>query len=221
MLRLYIGNKNYSSWSLRAWLLLKGLGIPFEEEVLELFTEEFQRRLTALGAPPRVPMIVHDERLVWDSLSIVEYIAETHPDIAVWPVDRGERAWARSYCAEMHAGFQGLRGALPMNIEADLPGGLWTREVHSDIARVQTIWQQARGSAGARQGPFLFGAFGAVDAYFAPVVSRFKTYHVELSPVCAAYAQAVLDHPAMIAWTQAALTEQRYLPEDEPYRRAR
>ena len=221
MLRLYVGNKNYSSWSLRAWLLLRGLDIPFEEHPLELFTEAFKRELTALGAPPRVPLLVDAGQPVWDSLAITEYVAETHPGQPVWPADRGERALARAFCAEMHSGFHALRNALPMNIEADLPGGLWSREVRADIDRMLAIWQQARAAAGARSGPFLFGRFGAVDAFFAPVVSRFKTYHVALPPVCADYARAVLDHPAMQAWTQAALAEQRFLAEDEPYRSAR
>ncbi|MFT4102528.1 MAG: glutathione S-transferase [Burkholderiaceae bacterium] len=196
MLDLYVGNKNYSSWSLRGWLLLRGLDIPFEEHALELFTEDFARRLTALGAPARVPVLVDDGQVVWDTMAIAEYVAERFPDRAVWPRDRALRALARSFCAEMHSSFQALRTAMPMNVEADLPGGLWSNAVRDDILRVLAIWYQALAlseRANRPGGPFLFGEFGAVDAFFAPVISRFATYRVELPEPCATYARTVLD----------------------------
>ena len=217
---LYVGNRNYSSWSLRAWLLLRGLGIPFEERVLTLGTPAFQAALAGVTPVARVPVLVDDGFAVWDSLAICEYVAERHPDKAVWPRDARARARARSLCAEMHAGFAALRNAMPMNIEARFPPSLWPVPVQRDVARIVEIWERQRAEHAAA-GPFLCGAFGAIDAFFAPVASRFVTHGVTVPPASQAWMDAVQALPAMREWTAAALAEHCFLPEDEPYRTAR
>lgn len=217
---LYIGNRNYSSWSLRAWLLMRELGIAFDERPLRLFSEEFRSTLAKVSPVARVPLLVDEGFAVWESLAIVEYLAERHPQAGVWPAGRLERARARSVCAEMHAGFGNLRNRMPMNVEARLPGMGWDLAVQADIDRVVAIWTELR-AAHAAKGPFLFGAFCAADAFFAPVCSRFTTYAVALPPACDEYREAVLALPSMREWTEAALAEHCFLPEDEPYRRAR
>lgn len=216
---LYIGNRNYSSWSLRAWLTMRALGIPFEERPLQLFSEAFRAELAKVSPVARVPVLVDDGFAVWESLAIVEYLAERHPEAGVWPAAPQERARARSVCAEMHAGFTALRTRMPMNIEASLPGLGWDLEVQADVDRIAAIWTELRTMHAAR-GPFLFGAFSAADAFYAPVCSRLTTHAVPLPPVCDEYRQAVLASPAMREWTEAALAEHCFLPEDEPYRRA-
>ena len=216
---LYIGNRNYSSWSLRAWLLMRQLGIEFDEHPLRLFSEEFHSVLAKVSPVARVPLLVDDRFAVWESLAIVEYLAERHPDAGVWPAGFHERARARSVCAEMHAGFGNLRSRMPMNIEASLPGMGWDLAVQADIDRIVAIWTELR-TLHAAKGPFLFGDFCAADAFFAPVCSRFTTHAVALPPVCDEYRQAVLALPAMREWTDKALAEHCFLPEDEPYRRA-
>jgi glutathione S-transferase len=214
---LYIGNRNYSSWSLRAWLTMRALGIPFEERPLRLFSEAFRTELAKVSPVARVPVLIDDGFAVWESLAIAEYLAERHA--GVWPADPHERARARSICAEMHAGFGALRSRMPMNVEASLPGMGWDLSVQADVDRIVAIWTELRTTHAAR-GPFLFGAFSAADAFFAPVCSRFTTYAVPLPPACDEYRQAVLALPAMREWTEAALAEHCFLPEDEPYRRA-
>ena len=217
---LVIGNRNYSSWSMRAWVLMRELGIEFEERVLPLFTESFAREIVKYSPARRVPVLLVGEFAIWETLAIAEYLAEAFPDRGVWPTDAFERARARSVCAEMHAGFGALRANMPMNVEAHLPGRGWNVQVQSDIDRIVEIWSQLR-TAHAHSGPFLFGAFGAADAFFAPVVSRFETHQVETPPVCTAYRRAVLECASMRAWTAAALQEKSFLAEDEPYRRSR
>jgi glutathione S-transferase len=217
MLTLYIGNKNYSSWSLRGWLLLRQLGIPFEERKLPLFTDEFHRALAGISPAGLVPVLVDDGFAVWDTLAIAEYVAERFPDARVWPADPRARARARSVCAEMHAGFGSLRHRMPMNIDARLPGLGRDPQVQRDIDRIIAMWHELR-AAHAADGPFLFGRFGAADAFYAPVVTRFVTYEVTLPDVCAAYMATMQALPAMREWTQAALVEKCFVPEEEPYR---
>ena len=219
MLELHIGNRNYSSWSLRAWLLMRQAGIGFEERMLRLSDPRFSERLAAIGAPPRVPVLVDGDLVVWDSLAIIEYLAERYPQAGVWPADARARARARSVCAEMHAGFAALRGGLPMNIEARLPGRGQTPEVQRDVERMVTMWTQLR-AANAHAGPFLFGAFCAADAYFAPVVMRFLTYAVPVAGPVHDYVETIRALPAMGEWIEGACAEHDFLPHDEPYRTA-
>ena len=217
---LVIGNKNYSSWSLRPWLLMKQLGIDFEERKLALSTDGFRREIASLCAAARVPVLVVDGFPVWDSLAIAEFLADAHPALGVCPTDRQAPARARSVCAEMHSGFSALRNAMPVNIEAKLPGLGWNLAVQADIDRIAQIWFDLR-SEHAAEGPFLFGRFSAADAFYAPVVTRFDTYGITLSPPCEDYRRAIHALPAMREWIAAALPERSFIAEDEPYRRAR
>ena len=217
---LVIANKNYSSWSMRAWLLMRQLGIDFEERRLALFSDEFAREILRYSPAARVPVLVVDGFAVWDTLAIAEYLAEAHPAAGVWPADPRARARARSICAEMHSGFSALRDAMPMNVEAKLPGLLWNVQVQADVERIAQIWSELR-AGNAAQGPFLFGRFSAADAFFAPVVSRFDTYGVSLPQPCEDYRQAIRALPAMREWVAHALAERSFVAEDEPYRRSR
>ena len=226
-MQLYIGNKNYSSWSLRPWLLMTQAGIAFEEVPLRLSFEPgspFKTALAAVSPTAKVPVLVDDGFAVWDTLAIAEYLAEKFPDKALWPADAKARARARSLCAEMHGGFQGLRNACPMNIEAELPevGARLLRDdagvangVANDLVRINAMWQQQIDESG---GPFLFGAFGIADAYFAPVVTRLRTYALPVPAVVATYVDRIFALPAMQQWVDAALAEHDFLPFDEPYR---
>ena len=222
MLRLVIGNKNYSSWSLRPWLAATEAGIPFDEVPLALFTPEFDREIVRYSPAGRVPVLVDTEvaggLCVWDTLAIVEYLAESFPDRALWPADRALRARARSMCAEMHAGFSTLRSAMPMNVSASLPGFGWSVAAQADVDRLVAMWRECLDAHG---GPLLFGRFTVADAYFAPVVSRLSTYAVALPPDIAAYRDRVLALPGMQAWAAAARAETAFLADDEPYRRSR
>ncbi|MFT7721329.1 MAG: glutathione S-transferase [Roseateles sp.] len=226
-MKLYIGNKNYSSWSMRSGVLLAAFGIPFEERRLRLdFSPGSAWHDVIAGVTPtkRVPVLVEDDGFaVWDTLAITEYLAERHPALPVWPRDARDRARARSLCAEMHAGFMALRSRCPMNIEAffpDVGARLWAEDaaLRADVARLDAAWREA---LAARGGPFLFGAFGAVDAYFAPVAVRLSRFGLPLSGAAAAYRDALLAHPAVQAWIADALREQDFVPEDEPYRTQR
>ena len=202
MVTLYVANKNYSSWSLRPWVLLRQLGIAFDEQVRP-FTDGPALAFGDVSPSGRFPCLVDGDTVVWDSLSIAEYVAETHP--RVWPADRQARAFARSAAAEMHSGFQGLRNICGMNIGIrvelkDIPAGLAT-----DIARLDALWTEGLTRFG---GPFLAGsAFTAADAFFCPVAFRVQTYDIKLSVSAAAYARRLLDLPAMQDWYQAALKE--------------
>lgn len=223
-MKLYIGNKNYSSWSMRPWVLLKAFGIPFEEVKLRFdFTpgSAFYQALAALTPVGKVPLMVEDDGFViWDTLAITETLAEQHPEHAIWPRDTRQRARARSLCAEMHAGFGTLRSLCPMNIDADLRA-VGTRllatepKLKADLARVDALWSEA---LAASDGPFLFGAFSAADAYFAPVVMRVTRYGLPLSAAAQAYVQAIEAHPAVQAFVADALAERDFIAEDEPYR---
>ena len=226
MLKLYIGNKNYSSWSMRPWVLLRQAGIPFEEVMVRFdsFTDDgnstFKNTLKALSPTGKVPLLVDGEMVVWDTLAIAEYLAEQYPDKALWPPEKAARARARSICAEMHAGFTALRGNCPMNIEASLAdtGRLIWRDqaaVRSDVVRLMSMWQSLLAEHG---GPLLFGNFTIADAYFAPICTRLKTYALPLTPTIAAYVERVLALPGVQAWIDGALAEQDFLPFEEPYR---
>src|SRR6476659_9835727 len=226
-MQLYIGNKNYSSWSLRAWLLLRQAGIAFTERQLRLdwtLDSQFKRTLLAIAPSGRVPLLVDDDGFaVWDSLAIAETIAELHPEKRLWPVDRRQRARARSLCAEMHSGFTALRNRCPMNIEASLPEvGMRCKiewpDVAADLRRIDAMWSGQLAESG---GPFLFGDFGIVDAYFAPVCARVKTYALPLGAAALGYVDTVHALPAMQAWCAAARKEHDFVAEDEPYRPTR
>lgn len=225
-MQLVIGNKNYSSWSMRPWVLMKGLGLPFDELRLSFrigFGEAFAATVRPYSPAARVPVLIDDGFAVWDSLAIVEYLHEKFPDRGVWPREAKARARARSVCAEVHAGFAALRSACPMNIEATLPEAgarVWAERepVRRDVARIEAIWGDALAASG---GPFLFGAFGAADAYFAPVALRFRTYALPIAEATRAYGERLLAAPGPAAWIAEALAEHEFVAEDEPYRSAR
>jgi glutathione S-transferase len=216
-MKLVIGNKNYSSWSMRPWILLTQLGIPFEEERVSLAGPALKARLLRISPAGRVPVLIDGDLLIWDSLAIIEYLAERFPEASVWPKAREARARARSIVAEMHAGFSDLRNALPMNCELHLPSFPLTGAVRNDIARVVEIWTECRTRFGSA-GPFLFGAFSAADAFYAPVVRRFFTYDVALPGLARRYADTIDALPAMRTWMDAALAEHDFVDWDEPYR---
>ena len=210
-LTLVIGNKNYSSWSLRPWLAMKQAGLDFVEVRIPLDTPETRARISRYSPSGRVPVLIHDDLTIWDSLAICEYLAEQFPGHGL-PEDRAARAIARSVSAEMHSGFSNLRQHMPMDCRARLPGQGRVPGVQSDIDRVTEIWRTCRQQFGAG-GDFLFGQFTLADAMYAPVVSRFVTYSVELDETAKAYADAVWSLPAMQEWVAAAAAESEHLPE--------
>jgi len=214
MLTLVIGNKTYSSWSLRAWLALRQTGLEFDEILVPLSQPNSRAALLEHSPAGLVPILKHDRLTVWDSLAIIEYLAELCPEAALWPAERDARAHARSIAAEMHAGFQALRANMPMNLRKSLPGRGLTAEVGRDIDRIGAIWRTCRAAFG-EGGPYLFGAFSAADAMYAPVATRFRTYAVGLDPVSAAYVEAIHDQPAFRAWHEAARLEPWVIDEDE------
>ena len=201
---LYIGNKNYSSWSLRGWLMLKESGLTFDEVLIPLDQPNTKTELLRLSPSGRVPAMKHGALTVWDSLAIAEYLAELCPEKRFWPEDPAERAVARSISAEMHSGFAALREHLPMNIRSSFPNRGVTPEVQSDINRILSLWREQRRKVAPEAGPFLFGHFTVTDAMFAPVVSRFRTYRIELDELCQAYADAVWALPFYKEWQEAA-----------------
>jgi glutathione S-transferase len=203
---LVVGNKNYSSWSLRPWLAMRQVGIAFDEVVIPLYQQGSKAALLGYSPAGRVPVLLHGDRVVWDSLAIMEYLAEIFPDAALWPRDPAARALARCVSAEMHAGFAALRAGLSMNLREHLPGRRRSDAVAADIARVTAIWRDCRARFG-EAGPFLFGGFSIADAMYAPVATRFRTYAVELDPVSQAYADTILALPAFLEWQAAARKE--------------
>ena len=217
MLTLVIANKNYSSCSLRPWVLMRTAGISFKEEQLSLSAPDFHVRVRTASAAGKVPVLIDDDLTVWDSLAIIEYLAERFPETGVWPANAAARAHARSACAEMHSGFGALRSQMPMNVCAQLPGRGWNVAVQRDIERICALWAGLRARHGA-DGPFLCGRFSAADAFFAPVVFRFNTYAPELPAPAQAYTTAMLALPALREWASAAALEDEFLVEDEPYR---
>ncbi|MGV3742193.1 MAG: glutathione S-transferase family protein [Burkholderiaceae bacterium] len=212
-LKLVIGNKNYSSWSMRPWVAMRAFGIPFQEIRIPLAQADTTARIAQFSSAGRVPVLIAGEHHVWDSLAICEYLAEQFPDLHLWPQDTVARAAARSICAEMHSGFSGLRSAMPMNIRASLPGKGRTPDAQADIGRICEIWEGCLSDFGHHD--FLFGDFSIADAYFAPVVMRFQTYDVFLAPALQAYMQRVLAHPAVMQWMDEARAEPEVIPKFE------
>jgi len=226
-MQLFIGNKNYSSWSMRPWVLMRNFEIPFDEVMVRFdgfeANSKFKQRIQQVAPSGRVPVLVDDGLAVWDTLAIAEYLAERWAQLPLWPRDSRHRARARSLCAEMHAGFSALRSACPQNIEASLPkiGRRVLQEqpaVRSDLQRLQAMWSEALQASG---GPFLFGAFGIADAYFAPVAGRIRTYGLPLDSALQGYVERVFASPGVSAWVREALAEREFLAFEEPYRTSR
>ena len=224
MIQLYIANKNYSSWSMRPWVLLRQAGIDFEEVFVRFDSfapdSQFKAALKDVNPVGKVPVLVHDGLAVWDTLAIAEYVAETHPDKKLWPADAKARARARSVCAEMHSGFTALRGNCPMNIEANLAdaGALIWRDkagVRTDVQRLVEMWSALLQEHG---GPLLFGEFTVADAYFAPVCMRLHSYALPVPTPIKAYVDRVRALPGVKAWIDEALAEKDFLDFEEPYR---
>jgi glutathione S-transferase len=203
---IILGNKAHSSWSLRGWLAVKLAGVPFDEQVIPLYRPDSKERLLAHAPAGKVPILRHGEIVVWDSLAIAEYLAETVPEAGLWPEDRHARAHARAIVAEMHAGFEALRNHMPMDLRKRYPGRDWAPAVAEDIARIVQIWTDCRARFGTGGG-FLFGRPSIADAAYAPVASRFVTYGVELPAAAAAYRDAVMAWPPVQEWTAAAERE--------------
>lgn len=209
---LTIGNRNYSSWSFRAWIALEGCGIPFDDVVIPFDFPNGNPAIRAVSPTGLVPFLQHGAVRVWETPAIIDYVADLFPDAGLWPKDRVARAMARSVSMEMHAGFRALRGACPMNMRRkpgriDLPEG-----VGEDVARIEAIWRECRAASG---GPFLFGAFSAADAMFAPVVNRFEIYALDIAGDTRDYMATVKAHPAWARWQAMALDETWIVPEDE------
>lgn len=213
-LTLIIGNKNYSSWSMRPWVLMRGRGIPFGERMLKFESKEWDDNIGRLSPSGLVPVLWEGEPgsgfATWDTLAIAERLHDIRPGAGVWPAESRKRARARSAAAEMHSGFRALRGAMPMNIRSRYPGKGMNDEVAKDIARISALWAAA-------DGPFLFGEFCAADAFYAPVATRFVTYGVELSGAARDYQQRLLASPAVVAWSADAVKETEFVAMDEPY----
>ncbi len=209
---LYIGNKNYSSWSFRPWIALRAAGVPFREVLIPFDMKAGNPAFRELSPVGRVPVLHHGEVRIWESLAIIEYVAELFPDSPIWPKERAQRALARSISMEMLSGFSALRGACPMNMRRkpgriSLPDG-----VEANVARIEAIWRDCRQRSG---GPFLFGDFSAADAMFAPVVNRFSAYQLVSAPDTLEYMAVMKEHPAWREWERAALLEEWYVEEDE------
>jgi len=220
-LKLVIGNKNYSSWSMRPWVLLRQADIPFEE--VQLRFADADGGLTVVGIEKyskagKVPVLLVDGEPVWDSLAIAETAAELFPEKQLWPADARARRLARSACAEMHSGFQALRVKMPMNIKGSHPGKGLTPESQRDIDRIVALWSECREKFGSG-GSLLFGKFSIADAFFAPVVMRFRTYAIEVPRLAKDYCAAVEALPAVREWIEAAQKEKKFVAEDEPYTR--
>lgn len=210
-LSIIIGNKNYSSWSMRPWLALKKTGQPFREEPIALRLADTKQHILAHSAAGKVPILKHGAILVWESLAICEYLAETFPAAQLWPADKAARAHARAVSSEMHAGFEALRKNMPMDISHDRRAESRAHLVRDEIDRIRHIWAEVRNSWGAKAGDFLYGDFTVADAMFAPVVTRFRTYGVTLDETCARYMQAVLNWPGFKEWEAAAQAEKQVI----------
>jgi glutathione S-transferase len=224
MIKLLIGNKNYSSWSMRPWVLLTHAGIAFDEVYVRFDSFDanstFKKVLQDVSPTGKVPLLLDGDLAVWDTLAIAEYLAEQYPQHNLWPQDRAARAQARSICAEMHSGFTALRGSCPMNIEAHLPeiGALIWRDkpaVRADLHRIASMWTDLLAAHG---GPMLFGQFSVADAYYAPICMRIKTYALPVPEAVAAYVDRVCALPGVRAWVAGALAEKDFRDFEEPYR---
>ena len=219
-LTLVIGNKNYSSWSLRPWALMTQLGIPFTERMLKFDSQDWDENIAALSPTRLVPVLWEGEPgqgfATFDTSAIAERLADLYPERGIWPADGRARARARSLVASFHSGYAALRTKMPMNIRSSYPGKGQEPEVMADIGRLTALWRTAQAEFG-RGGPFLFGSFTAADAYFLPVASRFATYEPPLPREAADYCRALLDTKAMREWSGAARLETEFVPEDEPY----
>ena len=216
---LVIGNKNYSSWSLRGWLMARAAGIEFEEIVVPLDLPDSQATIRKHSPSGRVPVLLHRGLAVWESLAIAEYLNDIHPEAGLWPASVSARAHARSVSAEMHAGFTELRQNMPMNIRASMPGKGMTPAVRAEIERITSMWRDCRkrfAGAAPRDDGFLFGAFSAADAMYAPVVTRLRTYAVPMDTDADAYCKAVLAYPPMKEWVDAAANEPWLIEKYEP-----
>lgn len=213
---LILGNKNYSSWSLRPYMALKMAGVPFSEKLVRMLVPETPKALAKYKATGKLPLLVHNGLVVWDTLAILEYAAETWPAKAVWPKNKKARARARSICAEMHSSFGALRNACPMNLrrEKKLPPGGLSDAVAKDVARIETIWSECRKQFG-KGGPFLFGKFSAADAMFAPICARFDTFTIPVSKTSRVYMDVVFATPAFQQWKSDAAKETWVIAEDE------
>jgi len=213
-LHLVIGNKNYSSWSFRPWLAMRVAGIAFAETVMSLDASDFKSHVTAMSGAGRVPVLIDGETTVWESLAILEYLADKFAAKGLWPRDASARAHARAAASEMHAGFAALRSQLPMNIRRPVKAHAVADDARADIARIDALWSECRARFGG-EGQFLYGAFGAADAMYAPVAWRFHTYAVEVSAVARAYMRTLMVLPACSAWREAALRESWVMPRNE------
>jgi len=213
-LKLIIGNKNYSSWSMRPWIAMKAAGIAFDETVIPLYDEGSPAKIRAHSPAGKVPILIDGDTRVWESLAIMEYLAEKFPAAGLWPSDREARALARAIAAEMHAGFVPLRQECGMNMWRPPARRDLSDDAQANIARIQALWTDARARFGAG-GPFLFGRFCAADAMYAPVVSRFETYAIGVTAPVAAYMQAMIALPAWAEWRRAALQETWVIPKFE------
>jgi glutathione S-transferase len=215
-LTLVVANKNYSSWSMRSWVLMRARNIPFSERMLKFESAAWREHIAALSPSGLVPVLWEGEPGVsaglatWDTLAIAERLHELFPGHGIWPSDPNPRARARAIAAEMHSGFRALRNAMPMNIRGRHPGKGMNEEVAKDIARITTIWAAAKG-------PFLLGEFSAADAFYAPVATRFVTYDVVLQGPAKVYQEALLECPAVRAWSVEAMKETEFVAADEPY----
>jgi len=207
-LKLVIGNKNYSSWSMRPWLAMRANHIDFEEIFVPLYTDDKadKDRIVSFSRAGKVPVLIDGDVTIWDSLAIIEYLAERFPDAKLWPEDRAARAYARSISAEMHSGFVPLRSECPMNLHRPIGAVRLSADAEANVARIQNIWIECRERYG-KSGPFLFGAFTAADAMFAPVVHRFRTFAIKLEGQAQAYMKTMVSLPAFAEWTQAGLAE--------------
>jgi glutathione S-transferase len=215
-MKLVIANRNYSSWSLRPWIAMKATGIAFEEIFVpfaeKLGSPEFRARVAPYTPAGRVPVLIDGDTHVWESTAIFEYLAEKFPEKQLWPTDAKARAEARVVVAEMHAGFSALRGECPMNIRRPVTARTLSDAAKADVARIEEMWAQCRARSG---GPFLFGKFGAADAMYAPVVSRFHTYGIDVSRETRGYMEVVMALPAFAEWRAASIAEVWIVADDE------
>ena len=222
-MKLYIGNKNYSSWSMRPWVLMTELGVAFEEVMVPFdFSPQsaFYQAVAQVNPAGKVPVLIDEGFAVWDTLAITEYLHEKFPTRGIWPAGRHERARGRSISAEMHSGFSALRSHCPMNLEAQFPevgARIWAEQagVRKDVARIEALWTQCLQDHG---GPFLLGPFSAADAFYAPVCTRLQTYGLPLSPMARGYVERIVSLASVRQWTREALQEHQFIAEDEPYR---